>query len=169
MLPTPQADRLIATHTRKGANPTDSARLLEELATDHTGDNLAHALEYNGFVTAASAEHAAYALEIERIDAHVSEVAAHLPFPVELEAEMGGLFTLQILLGHRTADGAPDRAGINPHALHATWWIETAEGEIVEESGLLATADPALIARWISDRARRFGCPAARLPELLTS
>lgn len=161
MTTTPQADKLIATHVRKGANPAESALLLAELAAAHTGDNLAHALEYNGFTTAASAERAAHALEIERIDNHVSAVAALLPFPVDVEADMGGLFALQILLGTRTPDAAPDRAGINPHALRATWWIETADGEISEDSGIPATADPALIAYWLTQRAEQLGCPAA--------
>ncbi|EYT57207.1 hypothetical protein [Microbacterium sp. UCD-TDU] len=161
MTTTPQADKLIATRVRKGANPAESAELLAELATSHTGDNLAHALEYQGFATAASAERAAHALEIERIDNHVTAVAALLPFPVEVEDEMGGLFTLQILLGSRIPDGAPDRAGINPHVLRATWWIETGEGEISEDSGIPATADPALIAYWLTQRAEQLGSPAA--------
>lgn len=169
MTTTPQADKLIATHVRKGANPTDSALLLEELATAHTGDNLAAALVYNGYVTAASAEHAVHALEIERVDNHVSEVAALLPFAVEVEAEMGGFACFQILLGTRTPDGAPDRAGINPHVLRATWWIETADGEISEDSGIPATADPALVAYWLHQRARHLGCLAALTSELLAS
>lgn len=52
MTTTPQADKLIATRVRKGANPTESAQLLNELATAHTGDNLASALTYQGFATA---------------------------------------------------------------------------------------------------------------------
>ena len=161
MTSTPQADKLIATRVRQGANPTESAQLLNELATAHTGDNLASALTYQGFVTAASAEHAAHAREIERIDNHVTTVAGLLPFPVEVEAEMGGTFTLQILLGTRTPGAAPDRAGINPHVLRATWWIETADGENSEDSGIPATADPALIAYWLTQRANALGCPAA--------
>lgn len=161
MTTTPQADKLIATRVRRGANPTESAQLLNELATTHTGDTLASALEHQGFATAENAEHAAHALEIERIDNHVTAVAALLPFPVEVEAEMGGLFTLQILLGTRTPDTAPDRAGINPHVLRATWWIETSDGEISEDSGIPATADPALVAYWLAQRANALGCPAA--------
>ncbi|PQZ53153.1 MULTISPECIES: hypothetical protein [unclassified Microbacterium] len=161
MTTTPQADKLIATRVRQGANPTECTQLLNDLATAHTGDNLASALEHHSFATAASAEHAAHALEIERIDNHVTAVAALLPFPVEVEAEMGGMFTLQILLGTRTPDTAPDRAGINPHVLRATWWIETADGEASEDSGIPATADPALVAYWLTQRAIALGSPAA--------
>lgn len=161
MTNTPQADKLIATRVRKGGDPDESARLLAELAAAHTGHNLAYALVYNAFTTAASADQAAHALEIELTDAHVSAVAALLPFPVEVEAEMGGLFTLQILLGTRTANGVQDRAGIDPHEPRATWWIESNEGETSEDSGLPATADPALVAHWLTQRAQQLSCPAA--------
>jgi hypothetical protein len=34
----------------------------------------------------------------EPIDDHVRQVAARLPFPVQLEADMGGTFVLQVLV-----------------------------------------------------------------------
>ena len=161
---TTRAAELIAHRVRKGANPTESAALLDELAIAHTGYNLAHALQYNGFASAARSEQAAYALEIERVDEHVTTVAAALPFPVTLEADMGGLNVLQIDLGSRTndEDDPHDRAGIDPHEPRATWWIETAEGADFEDSHLPATTPPEHIAQWITARATRLHCPATR-------
>lgn len=46
--------KLIA--NRKGANPAESAKLLAELIRDHSGDNLASALAYNGFATVRTAD-----------------------------------------------------------------------------------------------------------------
>ena len=50
----------------------------------------------------------------ETVDAHVKQVAALLPFPVELDADMGGAFVLQIDLGQRGGvDDPHDTAGID--------------------------------------------------------
>lgn len=160
--------QLIASRVRKGNNAEESARLLDEIAAAHSGDNLAHALHYNGFVTERRAESAADALEIERTDAHVRQVAALLPFDVELDADMGANYSdhyaLVIDLGSRgDADDPHDRAGIDHRGPAPTWWIETAGGDTFEDSGLTASADPVRIAGWISDRARELGCPAAQI------
>lgn len=168
---TTRAAELIAYRVRKGANPADSATLLDELANAHTGYNLAHALQYNGFASVTRCEQAAHNLEIERVDEHVATVAEALPFPVELEADMGDLSVLQIDLGCRTddEDDPHDRAGIDPHEPRATWWIEIAGGNDFEDSHLPATTPPALIAQWITARATHLGCPAAQAPQLLTA
>lgn len=50
-----QLTGLIARRVRKGANAAQSAALLAALIASHTGDNLAHALVYNDFATAAQA------------------------------------------------------------------------------------------------------------------
>lgn len=42
-----------------------------------------------------------YQTTVPAVDAHVQRVAAVLPFPVELDADMGGTFALQIDLGQR--------------------------------------------------------------------
>lgn len=172
---TTQAAQLIAFRVRKGGNPEESARLLDEIATAHSGDNLAHALLYNGFVSQARAERAADALEIERTDEHVRQVADLLPFDVELWADMGanysGHYALVIDLGSRGDEDDPhDRAGIEHTGPRPTWWIETAGGETFEDSGLSRLTDPVRIAQWISERARDLGCPAAQIerPEWAT-
>lgn len=104
----------------------------------------------------------AAALDADQVDAHVREVAALLPFRVDLDADMGGLFVLQIDLGTRGAeDDAPDRAGIDPDEVGATWWIETQGGEAVELSWLTADSDTERVALWVAERARALGCPAA--------
>lgn len=47
--------KLIVTRMKGGANAVESAALLTDLIESHTGDNLASALLYNGFVRGASA------------------------------------------------------------------------------------------------------------------
>ena len=83
------------------------------------------------------------------------EVAALLPFPVIVEADMGGTFALQILLTGHGAQAPAGRAGIDPHEAGATWWFESAGGEDGSVSELTAGAAPATIAQWISDEAAR--------------
>lgn len=100
------------------------------------------------------------------IDAHVTAVAALLPFAVELTADMGANFSghdsLVIDLGSRGGDDDPhDRAGIDEDAEHPTWWIETAGGETFEDSGITIHSDPVKVAQWLTDRAHALGCPAA--------
>jgi len=52
---------LVARRVRQGGNAIDSMLLLSELIAAHKGDNLAHALHYNGFATEAAAAKAAEA------------------------------------------------------------------------------------------------------------
>lgn len=55
-----EIEALIQRHTRGGANPDESAALLAELLDAHHGDNLAHALNYNGYATPARADRYAH-------------------------------------------------------------------------------------------------------------
>lgn len=105
-------------------------------------------------------------IAIARTDSHVRAVAAELPSPVELDADMGadrmdGSPVLQIDLGTRGAEDDPrDRAGIGPEA-GATWWIETAGGEHVQVSTHGIDADPATVAAWVAASALALESPAA--------
>lgn len=45
------ADTMVFTRVNKGHNEAESRRLLNELRRSHSGDNLVHALVYNGFAT----------------------------------------------------------------------------------------------------------------------
>lgn len=97
---------------------------------------------------------------IETVDESVRAVAAKLPFPVELEADMGGTFVLQIELGRRGGiDDEPDRAGIDPEK-DATWWLDVEGGRKTLISELGHDAAPAEVARWVTEEARREGSPA---------
>lgn len=49
-------DQMIARRVAKNGNPAEAAAMLDELLTAHSGDNLAFALHYNGFATAAKAD-----------------------------------------------------------------------------------------------------------------
>lgn len=103
-------------------------------------------------------------MENEALDDQVRRVAAHLPFPVsleeDLEADMGGTFTLQIELGRRGGpDDPPDRAGIDP-GVGEVWWFDVEGGRESILSTFSADADPVDVARWITDEARRAGSPA---------
>jgi len=100
-------------------------------------------------------------------DELVKSVARELPFVTELDADMGGTFTLQIDLGRRgDPDDSPDRAGIDPEA-DATWWFDVEGGRESIISDLKPDADPKLVARWIAGEARRVGSPAAAAPTTL--
>jgi hypothetical protein len=48
-------DRMITRRINKGFNAAESRALLAEIVRSHTGDNLASALVYNEFATAAQA------------------------------------------------------------------------------------------------------------------
>lgn len=94
------------------------------------------------------------------VDAHVQRVAALLPFPVELDADMGGTFALQIDLGQRGGvDDPHDTAGIDPDS--PRWWIDIEGGEHTYLSNLGLDADPAAVAAWSAHTATEAGCPAA--------
>jgi hypothetical protein len=64
---------------------------------------------------------------VTAVDAHVQQVAVLLPFPVQLDADMGGTFTLQIDLGRRGGvDDPHDTAGIDPD--EPRWWVDVEGG-----------------------------------------
>lgn len=101
---------------------------------------------------------------VAAVDAHVQRVAALLPFPVELDADMGGTFALQIDLGQRGgADDPHDTAGIDPD--DPRWWVDIDGGERTYVSNFGIDADPAAVASWIARTAREERCPAAGGPE----
>lgn len=97
---------------------------------------------------------------VAAVDAHVQQVAALLPFPVQFEADMGGTFTLQIDLGRRGGvDDPHDTAGIDPD--DPRWWVDIEGGERTYISDLGLDADPQAIADWIATAAQQQRCPAA--------
>lgn len=102
--------------------------------------------------------------DIRELNAHVTDVASHLDFPVELDADMGGTFVLQIDLGTRgEVDDPNDRAGIDPTDAHNSfWWLDIEGGTKTIVSNLGIHDDPAEIAAWISIHARAENCPAVR-------
>ena len=55
MSSTPTIESLIARRVSRGFNLIESGELLSELVARHSGDNLAHALVYQGFATDAQA------------------------------------------------------------------------------------------------------------------
>lgn len=97
---------------------------------------------------------------VHAVDAHVQQVAALLPFPVQLDADMGGTFALQIDLGRRGGvDDPHDTAGIDP--ADPRWWVDIEGGERTYISDLGLDADPQAVADWISTTAQQQQCPAA--------
>jgi len=107
-------------------------------------------------------EHSLHDLSIAKVDAHVKLVAAALPFPVELDADMGGSFTLFIDLGTRgDQDDPADTAGIDPDDDTATWWINFPEEDRVEISEFTIDTAPLEVAAWIAHEAAKAGSPAA--------
>lgn len=98
---------------------------------------------------------------LDTINEQVRNVAAHLPFPVELDADMGGTFVLQIDLGRRgRTDDPADIAGIDPEA-DSRWWLDIEGGMNTYISHLGLEANPAEVATWIAETALAEGCPAA--------
>lgn len=99
---------------------------------------------------------------IAAVNAHVTQVAALLPFPVELDADMGGTFALQIDLGQRGGvDDPHDTAGIDPD--NPRWWIDIEGGVRTFLSDFRLEADPVAVASWIARVAGEESCPAAAL------
>ena len=93
----------------------------------------------------------------ERIDALVKTVAHLLPFPVSLEADMGGQFVLQINLGGTAEDDPTNRAGIDPESdTTPVWWVDFA-GDSPEISTLTLDAAPSTVADWIVATAAAHG------------
>lgn len=100
----------------------------------------------------------------ERVDAIVRDVASQLELNVELDADMGGAFVLQIDLGCRGgADDPHDRAGIDPDdAALPRWWLDIEGGSRTVLSPYGLDSNPADVARWITTKAIEEDCPAAR-------
>lgn len=99
--------------------------------------------------------------QMSLVDELVKHVADLLPFPVQLTADMGGTFVLQIDLGTRgCVDDPPDTAGID--GLDSVWWFDVEGGRhtIVSDLGFDAAAD--VVAEWITAMARSEGSPAAQ-------
>jgi len=97
---------------------------------------------------------------VSTVDAHVERVAALLPFPVQLDADMGGTFALQIDLGRRGGvDDPHDTAGIDPD--DPRWWVDIEGGERTYISDLGLDAEPQAVADWITTTAQQQQCPAA--------
>ena len=85
------------------------------------------------------------------VDELVKQVAALLPFPVQLTADMGGTFALQIDLGNRGGQDDPhDTAGIDPDEPAPRWWVDIEGGTKTYVSNLGLATDPATAAAWIA-------------------
>ncbi|MFS0733879.1 hypothetical protein ABC304_03580 [Microbacterium sp. 1P10UB] len=97
---------------------------------------------------------------VHDVDAHVQQVAVLLPFPVRLDADMGGTFAMQIDLGRRGGvDDPHDTAGIDP--ADPRWWVDIEGGERTYISDFGLDADPQAVANWLSTTAQQQQCPAA--------
>jgi len=97
----------------------------------------------------------------ERVDSIVKEVAARLPFPVELMADMGGPSMLQIDLGRRGGpDDPPDTASIDPTVKPVLWMLDVEGGRETIASPYGLDADASDVAHWIGFEAARVGSPA---------
>ena len=90
---------------------------------------------------------------MERIDTAIEAVAAQLPFPVDVEAEMGGTRALQIIMRDPTAD--PDDPDL-------AWHLSYNGGIGAERAPFTIDSDPKDVAYWITTRARQLNLPAAR-------
>lgn len=99
----------------------------------------------------------------QALDDLTREVAALLPFPVELDADMGYTGALFIDLGRRGGnDDSPDTACIDGEVSPVLWTFDVEGGRETVTSGYGPTSDPAEVARWIAAEARRVGSPATR-------
>jgi hypothetical protein len=98
------------------------------------------------------------------VDAHTLAVAALMPFPVEVEADMGGTFALHIALGSRgNPDDPHDVAGVDPDPDNGplAWWFDIDGGRESIPFEHTTDTDPTVVARWITEQARRAHSPAA--------
>jgi len=102
---------------------------------------------------------------IEAVDTAMRTVATYLPFPVTLEADMGGTFALHLDLGTRGNDDDPsDTVSIDPDDAAREWYFDVEGGLQTVASGLDITARPERVARWIVEQACQFNSPAIRVP-----
>lgn len=89
------------------------------------------------------------------------EVAKLLPFPVELDADMGYTGALFIDLGRRGGeDDPPDTASIDGEASPVAWAFDVEGGRETVVSDFGPTANAVEVAHWIIAEARRVGSPA---------
>ncbi|KJL23492.1 hypothetical protein RN51_01578 [Microbacterium oxydans] len=97
------------------------------------------------------------------LDDVVRAVAERLPFPVELDADMGYTGALFINLGRRGgADDPPDTASIDGEVEPVIWTFDIEGGRKTLSSPFGPNADPADVAEWIAKQASDAGSPAAR-------
>lgn len=92
-------------------------------------------------------------LSVEDVDQLAGQVSELLPFPVTLDADMGGTFALQLYFGTETdeATGRPvHRAGIDPDDAEAVWWIDYDGGTRQDISELGGYTTPEHVAAWIA-------------------
>lgn len=103
--------------------------------------------------SASAAKYGTAGGEIRALDRAVRAVAAKMPEPVEVVAQMGATSVVQILLGRQWGPDDPaDWAGIDPEDAHTPshWWVDLGGGEQTAISGYGPDADPAVVAQWIS-------------------
>lgn len=106
-----------------------------------------------------------YRANIALVDERTTQVAALLPFPVRLDAEMGGTWALFIDLGCRGGQDDPhDTAGVDPDPDNGNleWWIDIDGGYETVISEYTIHSDPAAVAAWITEQAYQFDSPATR-------
>jgi hypothetical protein len=97
----------------------------------------------------------------DEADEIVREVAALLPFTVELDAVMGYTGALFIDLGRRGGvDDPPDTAGIDLEVEPVVWMFDVEGGRETIASDLDHSASAEEVARWIAAEAQRFDSPA---------
>lgn len=97
----------------------------------------------------------------DEADEIVREVAALLPFAVELDAIMGYTGALFIDLGRRGGvDDPPDTAGIDLEVEPVVWMFDVEGGRETIASDLDRSASAEEVARWIAAEAQRFDSPA---------
>lgn len=101
--------------------------------------------------------------DLHRLDDLVRAVAARLPFPVELDADMGYTGALFIDLGRRGGvDDPPDTASIDVEVEPTVWMFDIEGGRETVSSTLGPDADPGDVAEWVTQQAHAAGSPATR-------
>lgn len=96
---------------------------------------------------------------IDEIDVATQAAAAQLPFPVKIDADMGGTFAFHIDLGTPRDSDNPDDphaiAGMDPNDENLPWWYSDDGGMRNIESPHGFDTDPKTVAQWIVDQAAR--------------
>ena len=102
--------------------------------------------------------------DYDTVDALVRDVAALLPFQIELVADMAGPSMLQIELGRRGGDDDPsDTASIDITSNPVVWMFDVEGGRETIASSLGLEADPHEVAGWIAAEAELWGSPVTKL------